>query len=114
MLAADRLRWGVPIIGGEGWMGGLIYLDNLVAAVRSLPPNEQPEITLLKEHPRTMASPLLRADSAELLLYSSQLTRALSRLLVACGLPSVSSVTSMRRPRNQFDFVFPCRSPFQI
>ncbi len=115
MLTANHLRWGIPIAGSDRWIGGSIYLDNLGAAVRSLPTPEQPVISLLKEDMRTTASPLLRTGSTEVQLHTYQLTGTLRRLPFAHKFADLSAITRVRRQvHDQFDIVFPCTSLFQI
>lgn len=41
--------FGVPILGGATWMGGVNYVINLVDSIRRLPENEQPKIALVVE-----------------------------------------------------------------
>lgn len=45
--ARDRLVIGLDFIADEGWMGGAIYLRNLVYCLASLPEHERPDIRLL-------------------------------------------------------------------
>lgn len=41
----------LPIIGNQGWLGGVSYLENLIKSVRILPESEQPEVFLyLEDH----------------------------------------------------------------
>jgi len=40
----QKLRIGIPIIGGESWLGGVCYIDHLVKALASLPEPERPEL----------------------------------------------------------------------
>ena len=43
----SNLRIGIPIIGNEGWLGGVHYIKSIVEAVNSLPPDERPRIFLI-------------------------------------------------------------------
>lgn len=38
---------GLNVVGGEGWMGGLLYVRNLVACLQKLPPSERPDVVLI-------------------------------------------------------------------
>lgn len=51
-------RIGIPVIGSAEWIGGVSYVENLVKAVRLLPDEEQPELTLLVSDKDLEALPL--------------------------------------------------------
>lgn len=36
----------LPILGGEGWLGGVSYIENLIKAIRTLSIEEQPDVYL--------------------------------------------------------------------
>lgn len=40
----NRLRVGIPIIGGKGWLGGIAYIEVLIKALHMLPEEERPYI----------------------------------------------------------------------
>ena len=42
-----KLRIGIPLIGGKGWLGGVSYVENLIKALRMLAPEESPLLYLI-------------------------------------------------------------------
>lgn len=42
-----KLRVGIPLIGGKGWLGGVSYVENLIKALRMLPSDESPFLHLI-------------------------------------------------------------------
>lgn len=41
------IRVGIPVIGGEGWLGGVSHMELHVKAVTSLPKDERPQLFLI-------------------------------------------------------------------
>lgn len=42
-----QLRFGIPVIGGPHWTGGIVYVENLVRALHVLPKSERPALYLV-------------------------------------------------------------------
>ena len=44
---SGNLRVGIPIIGEQGWLGGITYVELLIKALRLLPDQERPKVSLI-------------------------------------------------------------------
>lgn len=119
---AFRLRWGIPLIkqlggttGGDSWIGGAIYLDNLVGALQYLPQEIKPNIILLVEQSLSCNQTKSPHAHTTLQLHPSPLTR-----LVRC-LPRIRQFGGYLyakdihpQLRGAIDIVFPCQSPLHF
>lgn len=76
-------------IGKKAWLGGIQYLHNLIRAVRTLPRDEQPALTLLLS--AWDADPTMHADMAQLV-----------DIVVAYPTEAASPLINLRRHVKQF------------
>ena len=57
----NQLRVGIPVIGGQGWLGGASHMELHVKAVTSLPKEERPSLFLIMTHEMLEGFPLYRS-----------------------------------------------------
>ncbi|GEM_PF-336284 len=98
-----KLRVGIPLIGGKGWLGGVSYVENLIKALRMLPPDESPLIYLVVR-PNMVEELELHEHLFPLVngIYSVAVNSAL--------LPSIVNFNDCADLGEAVDFLFPVNS----
>lgn len=61
MAMVNKLRVGIPVIGGSGWLGGASHMELHVKAVTSLPKEERPQLFLIVTDEMLEAFPVFRS-----------------------------------------------------
>jgi glycosyltransferase involved in cell wall biosynthesis len=94
----------IPIIGNDGWLGGVSYIENLIKAVRILPVERQPVVYLYVDD-ITLCALVLHTHFLELfngIIYRGVYGSALSEVL---GRP-VKSISTREELYEIIDFYF--------
>lgn len=98
----------VNLVGDKSWMGGVIYVRNLLQALNSLPEEERSAHRLtLVVYPHQMGIQELARPLADAVYYPSFFFKAAKRLPVGVR----KHLGPLSNPR-QFDFMFPVLEPY--
>ncbi|MHB8120727.1 MAG: glycosyltransferase [Desulfuromonadaceae bacterium] len=98
-----KLRIGIPLIGGKGWLGGVSYVENLIKALRMLPSDESPLLYLIV--------PPNMVEALELHRHLIPLVDGLYSLAENTALlPGVRNFNDRKDLGDAIDFLFPVNS----